>query len=183
MRKRWFLVGMVILLVPGLLGGCGVAQEQHDAVVAERNAAQAEAASLQSDLDTAQAGVSSLTSDLDAAQVEAESLASDLDTAQAEVASLTSELSAAQSTVKTQEETIAKAKTFAEVISIVFVPALAGESVNEVELLFQWRDTVQDTGDVVLQRLFDAVMDSEAGDQELTDFFLYIFETLPKMLE
>ena len=78
---------------------------------------------------------------------------------------------------------MAEAKTFAEVISIVFVPALTGEIVNEVELLFQWREAIQDTGDVELQRLFDAVVDSDAGDQELMDFFIYIFKTLPKMLE
>ncbi len=90
MRKRWFLAGMVLLLVPGLLSGCGVAQEQHDAVVAERDAAQAEAASLTSDLDVAQASVSELTASLGKAET-------GLEAAQTENSELTSGLAQSQS--------------------------------------------------------------------------------------
>ena len=50
MKQRWFIASVVLLLVPLLLAGCGgVAQEENDAVIAERDAALAEVASLQSD--------------------------------------------------------------------------------------------------------------------------------------
>ena len=51
MKQRWFLGSVVLLLVPLLLAGCGVAQEEHDTVIAERDATLAELASRQSDYD------------------------------------------------------------------------------------------------------------------------------------
>ena len=169
MRKKGFLAGVVLLLVLLLTVGCGVPKEDYEAVVAERDSAQTELQSVKSELD----GVES---QLDVVKTE-------LATVKAELQSTQSELSAAQSTMQAQEQEIAKAKTFAELISMVFVPALAGEEVNEVELLFQWRDKVEAAGDAELQRLFDAVMDSEGGDPEILAFFLYLFENLPKALE
>lgn len=168
MNKRWFLAGL-LLLVPGLLGGCGVAQEQYDAVAAE--------------LDKAQQVVQSARADMDSARAEALELTAGLGEAEAELESVRSELTAIQSSMEAQEKIIANARTFTEVVSMIFVPALTGESVDEVELLFQWGQAIKDTGDAELQRLFDAVVDSDAGDRELMDFFIYIFETLPKMLE
>ena len=35
MRKRRFLVGMIFLLMLLFFGGCGVSQDQYDAIVAE----------------------------------------------------------------------------------------------------------------------------------------------------
>lgn len=169
MKKKYFLVGFVLLSVLFLLAGCGVAQEQYDTVAAELDKAQKVVQSARAELESAQARVSELTDSQGRAEAELETVRS--------------ELSAIQSTVETQEKIIANAKTFTEVISILFVPALTGESVNEVELLFQWRQAIKDTGDAELQRLFDAVVDSDAADRELMDFFIYIFETLPEMLE
>ena len=51
MKKRWFLVGITFLLVPGLLVGCGVAQEKYDSVVAGLGKAQEELESLKDDYD------------------------------------------------------------------------------------------------------------------------------------
>ena len=53
MAKRWFLVGGVLLLVLLFVVGCGIPQETYDAVLAERDEAQAKVASLQSGLDKA----------------------------------------------------------------------------------------------------------------------------------
>ena len=47
MKRRWLLAGIALLLVSLLLAGCGVAQEEHDTVIAERDAALAELASLE----------------------------------------------------------------------------------------------------------------------------------------
>ena len=61
--KRKLLIGMVLLLVSSLaLVGCpaGVSQEEYDAVVAERDAAQAQAATLEAELAEAQAQIEEL---------------------------------------------------------------------------------------------------------------------------
>ena len=42
MRKRWFLAGMIFLLVPFLTIGCGIPQEQYDAVTFDLGTAQQE---------------------------------------------------------------------------------------------------------------------------------------------
>ena len=143
MVRRWFLVGGILLWVTLLMAGCGIAQEQYDAAVAER------------------------------------------DSAQAELQSVRDELSAAQSTMQTQGQAMAKAKTLAEIVNTLFVPILKGEesAIDPFSFLFEWRDKIEATGDPVLKLKFDAVMDSEAGDEELYDFFLYLFESIPEALQ
>ena len=68
MRKRWFLVGVMFLLVPWLLTGCGIPQEQYDATTAELNTAKQELQSVKAELGTTQAKVSELTSNLGKAE-------------------------------------------------------------------------------------------------------------------
>lgn len=86
MKKRWFLVGVMFLLVPWLLVGCGVAQEEYDAVVAERDTAQAELQSIKTELQSvkdelaaSQSKVSELTSSLEKAQTDLEVMQSDFE--------------------------------------------------------------------------------------------------------
>ncbi len=114
--KRKLLIGMVLVMVAILLSACGIPQEEHDAVVAgrdamltERDTAQAEVASLQSDLDTTQVEVTSLQSDLDKAQVEVTSLQSDLDKAQGQIETLESALTVTQSQIETSESELSSA--------------------------------------------------------------------------
>lgn len=80
-------------------------------------------------------------------------------------------------------EKIARAKTVAEIINALFVPVFKGEEVDPVNLLFEWRDKIEATGDAVLKEKFQAVMDSEGRDQEVMDLLLYLFESLPRILE
>lgn len=54
MRKRWFLVGMIFLLVPWLLVSCGVAQEEYDAAVSELGKVQEELQSVKAELEATQ---------------------------------------------------------------------------------------------------------------------------------
>jgi len=79
MVKRWFVVGLILLLMSLLAVGCGIPQEEHDAVVAERDAAKSQVASLQSDLAEAESQIDTLESDLDSAQSRISSLQSEFD--------------------------------------------------------------------------------------------------------
>jgi len=72
MRKRWYLVGMMLLLVPLLVVGCGVAQEEYDAVMTQLSGAQQEMQSVRAELEAAQAQVSELTASLDKTKAELE---------------------------------------------------------------------------------------------------------------
>lgn len=114
-----------------------------------------------------------------------EAVVAERDSVQSELQSVRSELSAVQLTIEAQEQAMAQAKTAAEIINALFIPVLKGEEslIDPFEFLFEWSDKVKAAEDAELQRLFNAVMDSEAGDQELMDFFLYLFESIPKTLE
>jgi len=70
MRKRLLLVGVILLFLPLLLSGCGIAQEQYDAVVAQLSGTQQKLQSANSELETMRAKVSELTSDLEKTQAE-----------------------------------------------------------------------------------------------------------------
>lgn len=80
MKKRWFQVG-VMLLLSLLVVSCGVSQDYHDSVVDERNTLQVQVTSLQKDLDKAK-------SDLGAAQGQIKTLQGDYETASAELAEI-----------------------------------------------------------------------------------------------
>jgi len=81
--KSKLLTAIVLLLVVSFLPGCGVAQEEYDAALAERDAAEAEVTSLQSDLGKAQSQIDTLESELSKVQGQNKTLQSDLDKAQA----------------------------------------------------------------------------------------------------
>ena len=89
MRKRWFLVGVMFLLVLWLLVGCGIPQDQYDATVSDLSKAQQELQSVKSELETAQTKVSELTSSLEKSKTE-------LEAAQAKNSELTSNLGKSQ---------------------------------------------------------------------------------------
>jgi len=91
MVKRWFLVSVTLLLL-GLVVGCGIPQEQYDAVLAERDQAQQELQSLKAELATAQGQVSGLTSNLGKTKSELEAAQSELETAQSELETTKAEL-------------------------------------------------------------------------------------------
>ena len=67
---RIILTGIVLLLVSSLIAGCGIAQEQYDAVVNEQAKAQQELQSVKAELQSTQAKVSELTSNLEKSKTE-----------------------------------------------------------------------------------------------------------------
>ncbi len=78
--KRKLLIGMALVLMSLLLVGCGgwVAREDHEAVIAERDAAQTEVTSLQGDLGKAQSQIETLESDLSKAESQIKTLQDEL---------------------------------------------------------------------------------------------------------
>lgn len=85
MGRRWILVGIVFLLLPWLLVGCGVAQEMYDAVAADLSKAQQALQSVQAELEAAQSQVLELTSSLEESKTKNSELTSSLEKAETEL--------------------------------------------------------------------------------------------------
>lgn len=90
--KKIIGIFLMVVMVLLLLSGCGIPQEEHDTVVAERDAAKSQVASLQSDLAEAETEIETLENDLTATE-------SDLTTTQSDLASAESDLAAAESRI------------------------------------------------------------------------------------
>ncbi|MFC2065925.1 TIGR04197 family type VII secretion effector [Chloroflexota bacterium] len=101
MKKRWFLIGVIFLLLPWLVVGCGVAQEQYDAVVAQLDNAQQELQSVKTELETMQTKVSELSSSLERAE-------SELKVTQDKNSELTSNLGKSQAELETTQDTVSE---------------------------------------------------------------------------
>lgn len=91
MGKRWFLVGVMLLLASLLVVGCGVPEEEHEAVVAERDAAQAQVSELASSLEEAEAELGATQAELEAAQAKVSDLESSLGKSQNELVAIKAE--------------------------------------------------------------------------------------------
>jgi outer membrane murein-binding lipoprotein Lpp len=72
--KKVIGISLVVAMVFLFLSGCGVPQEEYDAVVAERDAAQSQVASLESDLAATESDLATAESDLAAAQAQVSQL-------------------------------------------------------------------------------------------------------------
>ena len=94
MGRRWILVGIVFLLLPWLLVGCGVAQEMYDAVAADLSKAQQALQSVQAELEAAQSQVLELTSSLEETQAKNSELTSSLEKTKSELQAASAELTA-----------------------------------------------------------------------------------------
>ncbi len=100
MVKRWFLVGVMLLLASLPMVACGMPQKEYDVVLEERDAAQAQTVSVKSDLDKAESEIDSRKSDLATANADLTKLKVELEITQAkydELSAKDSELSAKHS--------------------------------------------------------------------------------------
>ena len=88
MVKRWFTIVVTLLVVSFLVVGCGIPQEEHDAVIADLAAAESNLAAVQSELAAVASQVSTLEVDLAAAEAEVSTLEVNLAAAEAEVSVL-----------------------------------------------------------------------------------------------
>ncbi|GAH41970.1 unnamed protein product, partial [marine sediment metagenome] len=134
-----------------------------------------------SDLAASQTKIQSLQDDLIGAEVQIQSLQSDYDKAK-------SDLEASQAEVQAAKERMLFAKTNADIVNALFVPAMTGEldemSESEAMILFlEWRDKIMSAEDPLLLAKFDALIAAEFGDEQALDFFVYLFESIPEILE
>ncbi len=100
MRRKTFLLVTIVSSVSLLMIGCGIPQEDYDAVVAERNAAQAKVTTLQTQID-------SLQNELNEAEEQIESIES----IENSLSKLEGELSAAQSQISSLQSALNNANT------------------------------------------------------------------------
>ena len=111
-KNLWLVVSCLIVaamvLVVLLLSACGgVPQEDLDAVMAEREAAEAQVAPLQSDLDATNARIASIQSDLDATSTQMASVQSDLAATESRLAETESDVVAANTQIASLQSNLA----------------------------------------------------------------------------
>jgi len=109
-RKRVLISGVVALAVVLVMSGCGIPQEDYDAVEAERDSAKAQVTSLQSDLNRAESNLDTAEADLAAMQADYDTVQDDLDAAESRVSSLQSEASSVKSQLSTAKSDLATAQ-------------------------------------------------------------------------
>ena len=175
MKKGWFLVGIIFLLVPWLLVGCGISEEVYNAVVAERDALQTEATSLKIELSAKETELLSVQSELSAKETELLSV-------QNQLSAKEGELQTAQSELETATGKLKGGKARMEVINALWVPIMRGEDIGGVASFFEWRDQIVAIGDPILTESFNEMMDMGVGEN-LIEFFVYLFESVAEVLK
>ena len=127
MRRRWILVGMMFLLLPWLLVGCGISQELYDAVTAERDSLVAQLQSVQSELDATKSKLQSIQSELEGMDIELKSITGELGTAKSEVESTQGELADKESELQSAQSELETLKAELEAALVKLIEAEAPE--------------------------------------------------------
>ena len=169
MRKK-VTIGVALLLSLSLLVACGgVAQEDYDAAVAAKTAADAKVTSLTSQLATAKSDLAKAASGLAAAQGELATAQSDLEAAQDEAASAESAASSAKSAASSAKSALAAAEaTVAELEATIAELEAAAAAVEEEEVVEEEEDVVEEEEEVVEEEEEEVVEEEEEEVVELT---------------
>jgi DNA repair exonuclease SbcCD ATPase subunit len=197
MKKIYIFLVLVLTMTLLSTVSCssGISQELYDKVNNDLGVAQAQVQKLQGDLSTAQTQSQKSQGDLTNAQAQVQKLQSDLSTAQSQTEKLQGELSTAQSQsqklqvdLTTAQSKMNVAKTKIGIINDIFLPAIRGDFDNYstadiLKIFFGWQDKIKTIGDAALTAKFQAIIESGGGDTETLDFFVYLFESLPKSLD
>lgn len=125
MRRRWILVGMIFLLLPWLLVGCGISQEFYDAVIAERDSLMGQLQSVQSELDAAKSKLQSIQSELEGMDIELKSITGELGTAKSEVESTQGELADKELELQSAQSELETVKAELEAALVKLIEAQA----------------------------------------------------------
>ncbi len=135
MKKKALASVAVLLVSVVLLIGCatGVSQEDYNAVVSQRDAAQAQVASLEAELAVAEAQITTSESDLATAQAEVKDLEDSKSQAEAQITTLEGDLATAQAGVKDLEDSISKVVPYVEVLTDLASELNAGSPIKSFE--------------------------------------------------
>ena len=107
------IIGILLMVVMALLllSSCGIPQEEHDTVVAERDAAQTQVASLQSDMAEAESQIGTLESDLAEAESQIQTLQGDYEEAKSDLGAAQSRISSLQSDYNSVKSNLAEVES------------------------------------------------------------------------
>jgi len=120
---------LMVVMVLLLLSSCGVPQENYDAAVTERDAAQSQVASLQNDLSKAKSELSAVNANVASLQEDCDAVESDLTAAQSAKSAAESARSAAERELSSVQSDLAAAE--AKITELEAAAALAKEEVAE----------------------------------------------------
>ncbi len=117
MKKRWFLVIALVIIVTLISTGCGVSKSQYDAVAIELNLVKQDRQALQMQLQEAQSQITDAKTDLVRAQVELETTQgqlekaqTDLETAQGQIQTAQADRQTAQAQLQESQSELAQTK-------------------------------------------------------------------------
>ena len=168
--KAWLSVAFLVL-VAGLTIGCGatVSQEEHDEVVAELAACQAEVESLESETQEAQERAAEAEA---AAATQHSECQSELEATQAELADL--------------QARVREAAVASEMLSVFMNLALSGEEISNEDAMAAFLEVsamIQESGDEVLQEKLAALALSQNMEQDSIDLVVYLLEKVATLSE
>ena len=168
--KVWLSVA-ILVLVAMLTIGCGatVPQEEHDEVVAELAACQAEVERVESEVQEAQDR---------AAEAEA--------AAEAQASECQSELEATQAELEALQVKVDEAALAAEILGVFLDLALSGEEVTDEDAITAFLELsamVQEAEDEVLQEKLAALAMSQDLEQDGIDLVVYLLEKVTALSE
>lgn len=144
MVKRWLSVGIMLLLMSLLAVGCGIPKEDYEAVVTERDMAQAELQSVSSELElkktelqTTQSELETVRTEFESTKTELQSVQDELDTAKSSLTSMQSNLSRVTSASSSLKKKLALVEQVLVLQSTAFRSARAKTEGNQEEVKSQ----------------------------------------------
>ena len=189
MRKNWLLFGALVITLLTLVTACGIPKDQFLAMVAERDATKIELQSTNAtlekattDLQSVKVQMESKSADLDKIKAELLAANGDLDKTKKELQSTKSDLSSARSRADAQQQTMRKAKAYADITGAI-ATVLTDPKANQISVFMSLTQGVMATEDPKLQSLYSDMLDSNGASKQSQDFFIYVWQTLPKVLQ
>ena len=181
MKKRWFIVVIVILLVSSLITGCGVSKSQYDAATADLQTAQADLKATQTQLQESQSELTKTKAELQTAQTglnaTERTLQTQLQQAQSELTKTKADLESAQAQVQSLQEDQdavtkkrAEASNYTEFLVISMYEMFMATGINPGVTFLnerEWKQTMNSKAAIIRDAtLTDYVRQLDAGGKD-----------------
>ncbi|MFC2020591.1 hypothetical protein ACFLU1_02180 [Chloroflexota bacterium] len=186
MKKR--LLFAVVVFLSLLVVGCGIPQEDHDAVIAERDAAKTEITSLTSELADVKGELADVKGELDDTESSLASRDNELATAKSDLASTRDQVESAQSSASTARSQLSSYKSdlnsiwtslekrieLAAYLDLFWAAAAVGDDETGIELTENMATFVDAVGDAELSQLWQDAMNVDFE----TNFYNLMIRTI-----